>query len=92
MTTYHAIMTNVANASAYNARIEGVLDTFVSDWLRTGAAQYIVAGDKTAFQIYQAVRPQLPANAHILVIEVNINHRHGYMSKLAIDWIKRHAP
>jgi hypothetical protein len=73
--------------------IERVLDKQTVDWLRLAGGQYIVKGfGDHPEPIYDALKPILGASDNILVIEVNLANRYGWMAQIGIDWINKHSP
>lgn len=92
MPKFFTIMLNCAARPVPNDKIQGVLDRASLDWLRYSPNQYLLKFDGEAINIYSAIKPVLHSEDNLLVMEVNIANRWGWASKLATDWIRKHAP
>ena len=93
MAKFYTIMLNPrGNPAQYSTAIEGALSSVVQDWLRFTTYQYIVLTDRGAEQIYRAVIAQLPPESHVLVMALEAGDRHGYVSQMVLDWVKRNSP
>ena len=60
------------------------------DWLRFSAnTYYVYSYILDASGIYNLVRPVLDPKDDIVVVEANLANRHGWASKVAVDWLKK---
>ena len=95
MPKFYTIMLNFAGEpkQVHPAEFEAALYPAVAvDWLRYADYQYIVASNHSADQIFNAVKPSLPAGAFIVVLGVDMRDRAGWTSQLVIDWFVKHSP
>lgn len=83
MTIFALLITSKATISTRD--IENALPESVH-WSRMNPNIWFLDSDLTAQQIFDAVKPAL-AHESILVIEVDINHRRGWVEQVVVDWL-----
>lgn len=88
MNKFYALLLNTAPRPIPTEAIEAQLNKEIN-WLRLASTQYIVRSSlQTAKELFDKLRPLTDEKDNILVIELQKNNRHGWVSTIAADWMR----
>ena len=87
--TAHYLYISLSTHVSDHKPIQEVLNT-TKDWLRFHGSNYLVYTSMKAEDMYQRLKPLLPAEATMLIFlaQPETEHR-GWMSQLVVDWLKK---
>lgn len=93
MNKFYAILINfVGSVKPLTRQVETALEAIPADWLRLAPGQYIVHTNADTQSVFQSVKRIVHSEDLVLVVEVNLTNRHGWVQQVAIDWISKKAP
>ena len=89
---YYFMFVNPKNGPVPSESIEEAVKDI--EWLRfRGANLYLLYTSKTPLEIRNLIQPLLKEDDHILVGEFNRTNHSGWLSSIAVDWLKKtHDP
>jgi hypothetical protein len=84
MSCYAMLLTNVGSTTV--DQIEAVLPGGI-EWARMNRDIWLLKGEYTSKNIYEAVKPALPTGSNILVIKVDVSERKGWVNNVIVEWL-----
>ncbi len=88
MAKFYTILMNCHGRTPPNSAVEHALNG-EPDWLRLTMTQYLVRSDKSAAQIYDLVKPMLHTADTVMVVELNLSNRRGWVVKTVREWLAK---
>ena len=91
MNKFLHIAFNFYNRPVKTTELEPVFNK-AFNWARYASNCWIVNTDLTPQAWYNLLKPHLHADDSVLICEINLNNRYGYLPQNIVDWINQNSP
>ena len=84
---YYLSMSLSPLSEGQHVQVQGVLNRY-KDWMRYLGSNYLIYTSQSSHEVYDAVKPVLPADATVIIMKARPDEEHrGWMSQAFIDWV-----